>query len=342
MIEKLLALIERRDSFVLTTHDPADADGLGAQMVMACLLRGRGKRVRIVNAGPVPEQFGFMDPEGAVEEWDAAEHGALVEKSALLILDTADESHMGQMREAVGRAREVFVIDHHERKPGAARDGICDPSAASTCEIAAEIALAAGAGIDRASAFAAYAGMAYDTGFFAYPKVGPRSFAAAREMARLGASPAEAHRLLCQSAPARALLLQQRAMASLRLHRGNSIASQVVRREDFAEAGALSGDTDGFVNLPLRSRDIRVSLLVKETPEGKVCCSLRSKGRVNVARVAQGMGWGGHLNASGFRSSMGLDETVEEALARASEALDAADAQGPAKRPARPCKEGIG
>ena len=323
MIEKLLALIGRCDSFILTTHDPADADGLGAQMVMACIIRGLGKRVRIINAGPMPEHFRFMDGSGIVEQWDRDEHGALPEQFALIIMDTADENHIGQMREFIGRAREVFVVDHHEPKPGAALKGIYDVSAASTCEMAVELAKATGTAIDPEAAFAAYVGIVYDTGFFAYHKVGQRTFQAALELLQLGVNPNEAYLRLCENIPVRALRLQQKALSGLTLHCGNKVAVQVLRREDFAEAGALSEDTDGFVNFPLKARGVVVSFMIKETPEGKVCCSLRSKGAMNVARIAGEMGGGGHVNASGFRSTFGLDETVAKTLAKIAEQMEA-------------------
>jgi len=323
MIEKLLALVGRCGSFILTTHDPADADGIGAQMVMACILRGLGKRVRIINAGPMPEHFRFMDGSGIIEQWDRDEHGVLPERFALIILDTADENHIGQMREFIGRAREVFVVDHHEPKPGTALKGIYDATAASTCEMTVELAKAAGTVIDPEAAFAAYVGIVYDTGFFAFPKVGQRTFKAALELLQLGVNPNEAYRRLCENVPVRALRLQRKALASLTLHCGNKVAAQVLRREDFAEAGALSEDTDGFVNFPLKARGVVVSFMIKETPEGKVCCSLRSKGTLNVARIAGEMGGGGHVNASGFRSTLGLDETVAKTLAKITEQMEA-------------------
>jgi len=323
MIEKLTALVGRCDSFILTTHDPADADGLGAQMVMACILRSLGKRVRIINAGPMPEHFRFMDGSGIIEQWDRDGQVALPEQFALIILDTADENHIGQMREFIGRAREVFVVDHHEPKPGATLKGIYDATAASTCEMTVELAKAAGSAIDPEAAFAAYVGIAYDTGFFAYPKVGQRTFQAALELLQLGVNPNEAYRRLCENVPVRALRLQQKSLSGLTLHCGNRVAVQVLRREDFAEAGALSEDTDGFVNFPLKARGLAVSFMIKETPEGKVCCSLRSKGTLNVARIAREMGGGGHVNASGFRSSLGLDETLAKTLAKISEQMEA-------------------
>ena len=323
MIDKLQALIDRNESFILTTHDPADADGLGAQLVMACILKGRGKKVRIINAGPVPEHFAFMDDREVVEQWDKEAHGMLPDQSALVVMDTAEENHIGQMRELIGRAREVFVVDHHEPKPGTTLKGIFDATAASTCELAVELADAAGAAIDPGTAFAAYVGIVYDTGFFAFPKVGERTFRAASRLLQLGANPNEAYRRLCENVPLRALLLQKRALSGLTLHCGDRIAVQVLRQEDFAEAGALSGDTDGFVNFPLKARGICVSVMIKETPEGKVCCSLRSKGEFNVAKIAQELGGGGHLNASGFRSALGLEETVVKTLAKITRHMEA-------------------
>ena len=322
MIEKLDELLNRHDFFILTTHDPPDADGIGAQLVLGCILRSRGKRFRIINASPTPEQFRFMDPASQIESWDRERLGSLAEQGAMIIVDTADEYNIGNMREAYCRSREVFVIDHHEPKPHAAFDGIYDQTCASTCELAVELAEAAGAAIDKTAAFAAYTGIVYDTGFFAYAKTGARTFRAAISLLELGADPTEAFVRLCQNTPTRVLLLQKKALASMTICQGGKIAAMVLRNEDFAAAGATLEDTDGFVNFPLKSRDIAVSLMVKETPDLKVRCSLRSKGSVNVAKIAQGFGGGGHINASGFKSDMDVDQALEKTLAAITEHLE--------------------
>jgi len=317
MIEKLQALLTRGDSFVLTTHDPADADGLGAQIVLARALRGLGKKARILNASAIPERFAPMDPAGEVEVFQEAP----CDPFALIIVDTADEGIIGRARELVPIARETFVIDHHDLAPGATVKGISDPGAASSSELALELALALGARLDPDAAFAAYVGIAYDTGFFSYSKTGPRSHAAAIRLIDRGASSSKARALLYESAPARALLLQKAALASLELECGNKVALQILLKEDFERSGALSSDTDGFVNFPLSSSEVLASIFVKETPEGKVKCSLRSKGALDVARVAREMGGGGHVNASGFESALDPRATAAFALAKIKEAL---------------------
>jgi phosphoesterase RecJ-like protein len=322
MTNKFLDLLGRHEYFILTTHDPADADGIGAQMVLTSILRRRGKQPRIINASPIPTQFRFMDPLGQIEEWDAERHGALPKQSAMIIVDTADEYTIGSMKDAYFSAREVFVVDHHEPKPNAIFSGICDASSASASELAVELAVSMGITLDVQTAFAAYSGIVYDTGFFAYPKTSPQTFRAALALIEMGADPGEAHNSISQNASAQSLLLQQKAVLGMTLHCQGKVAVQVLLPQDFVETGASSEDTDGFANFPLRSREVVVSLMVKEATEKKVRCSLRSKGAINVAKIAQEFGGGGHVNAAGFKSDLTVAQTVDRALASIAACLE--------------------
>jgi phosphoesterase RecJ-like protein len=319
---QLLKLIGRHYFFILTTHDPTDADGLGAQLVLACILRDRGKKVRIINASAKPEHFRFMDPRELIEQWDDKKHGRLLKQAGMVLLDTADERTTGLMQDKIPRAQEVFVIDHHEFKEGLSYKGINDPSSASTCEMTVELSKTLGADLDADAAFAAYIGIAYDSGFFAYPKTGPRTFQAALDLFKMGVQPNEVYQHLHENSSVGALLLQKRALAGLTLHCGNRVAVQVLRLEDFAEAGALQDETEGFVNFPMRAKEVLVSVLFKESPEGKVRCSLRSKGMVNVAKIAHEFHGGGHVNASGFKSDLPIDPLIPVTLEKITEILD--------------------
>jgi phosphoesterase RecJ-like protein len=121
-----------------------------------------------------------------------------------------------------------------------------------------------------------------------------------------------------------ALQLQKKAVSGMTLHCHNRVAVQILRTDDFNETGALQEETEGFVNFPLRAKDIVVSLLLKESPEGKVRCSLRSKGTVNVAKISQEFKGGGHINAAGFKSELDIDRTLKIALVKIAEHLDKA------------------
>ena len=314
MFEKLLSFFDRHQSFILTTHDPADADGLGAELVFAAVLKKQGKTFRIINAAPVPALFRFMDTGGLVEQWDAEKHGSLSGQSALIILDTSDEYHIGCMKETLTQVQEVFAFDHHEPKPRAKLSGIIESSAASTSELAVELAAFAGVDLEPQTATAAYTGIVYDSGFFAYSKTSLRTFRAAVKTLEWGAVPNYVYRQLMENASSGTLLLQKRSFSTLELYNSGRIAVQILRKEDLAAAGAHFEDAETFVNMPLKSKEVEVSLLVKETPGGEVRCSLRSKGKVNVSKIAQNFGGGGHVTAAGFKSSLGLEETQKKLL----------------------------
>ncbi|MDR2258820.1 MAG: bifunctional oligoribonuclease/PAP phosphatase NrnA [Treponema sp.] len=313
---------KKHESFILTTHEGADADGLGAELVCNRILGKMGKAVQILNAEKTPAHFAFMDPDGSIEVWNEEIYAELPEKSALLILDTSDEYNIGSMRSLIGRVRETFVIDHHEPAPFSTLAGFIDATASSTCEIAVEAALAAGIDLDTDTAMAAFAGLSFDTGSFAYIKTTGRTFKAALAMIERGAVPYSVYRELNESSSLGALLLRKQVLSTLEIRAGGRAAVLILRKEDLEATGANFEDAESFINIPLRAREIAVSILVKENREGKVRCSLRSKGAVNVSKIAQQFGGGGHVTAAGFKSALGIEKTLEQVLEKVAPLLE--------------------
>jgi phosphoesterase RecJ-like protein len=322
MWQKVLDLIKRHTSIVLTTHEGPDADGIGAEILFAHILRSMGKTVRIINMAPIPERFAFMDPQGTIEAWDPEKHGDIPGQSALVIVDTADEFNTGGMIKILPQFREVFVIDHHELGHHSMLDGYIDSGASSTCEIAVEMAEFLCIAPDLYAARAAFAGISYDSGSFAYSKTSARTFKAAQILVEAGVIPYEIYGELNESASTSALLLQKQVLSTLEIHAGGRVAVQILRKEDLQSTGANFEDAESFINIPLKSKDIVVSIVIKENNEGGIRCSLRSKGQVNVSKIAQYFSGGGHVMAAGFKSALGIAETLTQVLRKVESMLD--------------------
>jgi phosphoesterase RecJ-like protein len=96
------------------------------------------------------------------------------------------------------------------------------------------------------------------------------------------------------------------------LHREGALAWIWVTGEQMDRVGAKEEDCEGLVNYALSIQDVEVAAFFRELPDGRLRVSLRSKGRVNVATVAQQFGGGGHACASGCS----LDGPLEAAAAR--------------------------
>jgi len=321
MFEDVLSFIDRHQSFVLTTHDSPDADGFGAQMVMSSILKKSGKEFTIVNAEPFPKYLEFLNSEPA-EIWNEEQHTPILENSALLILDTCEEYHIGSIRKALKNVKEFFVFDHHEPVPRSKLSGLIDSTAASTSEMAVELALLMNAALDQKTASAAYAGIVFDTGFFAYPKTSIRTFRAAMKTIEWGADPNYIYRHLMEKSSCSSILLQKQALSHLQFHNGKKLAVMTLSLEDLKITGADFDDAENIVNIPLKANEVEVSILLKEKNAEEIRCSLRSKGKINVSKVAQGFGGGGHVTAAGFRSSLSMEKILNKLLADMEERLN--------------------
>ena len=128
---------------------------------------------------------------------------------------------------------------------------------------------------------------------------------------------------LYQNERAERLLLQQRAMGSLRFDAEKKIASMVIRKNDFAETGAYVPDTENLINIPLQVASVQASVLLVEQPEGgPIRVSFRSKGQIDVAAFAQQFGGGGHARASGAKLEATLDEARDRVISTLMDALN--------------------
>jgi phosphoesterase RecJ-like protein len=62
--------------------------------------------------------------------------------------------------------------------------------------------------------------------------------------------------------------------------------------------------------------------MIKENGAGEVRCSLRSRGTINVSKIARLFGGGGHTTAAGFRSDLDIDDTLKQVLERVEPLLE--------------------
>jgi len=161
---------------------------------------------------------------------------------------------------------------------------------------------------------ALYTGIVYDSGFFAYSKTSLRTFRAAIKTLEWGADSSYVYQQLMENSSNSSILLLKQTISTLEFFHDGKIVVQITNKEDLKKCNANYEDTESFVNIPLRSKDVEVSLIVKETPEGEVRCSMRSKGKINVSKVAQEFSGGGHKTAAGFKSGSSVEETVKKVL----------------------------
>ncbi len=313
-------LVEAHDRFVVTTHMNPDGDAIGSEVGLARFLLGRGAEVRVVNQEATPRNLAYLQESGpSVEVFDPGVHGPLLRGPVLVVLlDNSAPDRLGRMEPILLEvASQVLCIDHHPAAGTPWRHNILDDRECATAAMVFDLVLALGWEPDPPAAEALYAGLATDTGFFRFNSTRARAHEIAGALLAAGVEPARCYREVYErNSPAWTRLLGE-ALARLRLDAGGAVASVTITREMTERCEASGVDTSEMATPLLATEGVRIALLFREVDGGRVKVSLRSKGDLDVYRLASEYGGGGHRNASGIVTSGRLDGIVEEIVARA-------------------------
>ncbi len=181
--------------------------------------------------------------------------------------------------------------------------------------------LATLAGVDITSDMATclYTAVLTDTGSFCYAGTDAHTFDLAGDLVRHGANPTLIAQHTYFSNPTSKMLLLGAALSNL--HREGRLAWMWVSHDDMQRTRAAEEDCEGLVNYAIGIAGVEVAVFLRELPDHRVRLSLRSKGELNVARIAQRFGGGGHLHASGCTIDGPLPAAADHILGHLRECL---------------------
>jgi phosphoesterase RecJ-like protein len=314
------SVLQRAKLYVLVTHVNPDGDAIGSQVGLGRHLMSLGFEVRIVNQDETPHVLRFLEFDGpSAESYDAVRHDGLLDAAdAIVLLDNSAPDRLGRMEAPVrARTAKTLCIDHHPTRGTPWARNVIDTSASATAVLVYELVRQSGGEFDRASADALYAGLATDTGFFRFNSTSPRAFRVAADLLEAGADPTRCYREVYESNTLAYTRLLGRALASVSLDRAGAVAHAAITLEMIEACGATGVDTSEFTTPLLAIDGVRIAMLFRELPGGKVKVSLRSKGELDVSLMAAEFGGGGHRNASGIVMPGRFEAIVGTVTARA-------------------------
>ncbi len=289
MLNRILAEIRTRHRFVVTSHARPDGDGIGSALACGEILRRMGKEAQVVMRDGVPRIYQNLPFADGVLKSDA-----VTPNDAVLILE-CDSTKRAQL-EGLDSCY-LINIDHHASGREFAHLNWIEPSVMATAELVYCLARRACIPIDKDIATCLYTALMTDTGSFMFEGTNENTFTVARELVLAGADPARCARsIYFGHSTAKMRLL---GMALTNLHREGPLAWIWVTQEQMQRVGATEEDCEGLVNYALSMGDVQVAIFFRELPDKRYRVSLRSKGQVNVASVAEHFGGGGHKCASG-------------------------------------------
>ncbi|MCI0334909.1 MAG: DHH family phosphoesterase [Planctomycetes bacterium] len=315
-------LVSESKSVVLTSHMRPDCDAIGSEIGLALALRSLGKTVRIINGDGVPPHIGFIDPNHDVIVLGGDVSAADVECDLVVVVDTSAWSQLGPMADVVRRsaARKV-VIDHHVNQDDLGATMCKETTSESTGRLVLDAIDALGAPLTPEIAAALFAAIATDTGWFRFASVTEATLVAAARLVSAGARPNEIFAALYEQNSLARLLLQGRILTNVKSHLGGRLLSTAITQQDLRAVGAEPTDTEDVINRLLGVAGVEVALLFLELGPKETKVSLRSRSSLDVNRVAEQFGGGGHRAAAGVRYPGPLAAAENAVLAAVSAAM---------------------
>ena len=291
MLREVLANIEKRHRFVLTSHARPDGDAIGSALACGQILRAMGKEAEVVMHDPVPRIYQPLPFADKVKQ--AERVNGNYEAAILLECDSIQRTRL------LGLENQFLIsIDHHLSGRNFAHVNWIDPYATATGEMVYRLAREAGVKITPEIATCLYTALMTDTGSFMFKGTDEHTFGLARELVLAGADPVTCARNIYFAHSTAKMRLLGAALSNL--HREGPLAWIWVTREQMERTQAKEEDCEGIVNYALSIQDVEVAAFFREMPNGGYRVSLRSKGKLNVAALAERLGGGGHECASGF------------------------------------------
>ena len=193
---------------------------------------------------------------------------------------------------------------------------LVDTTAEATGRLAHQAIAALGVPLSAGMASNLFVAVAMDTGWFRHSNTSPATFALASELVAAGARPELLYDELFERNSLARLRLIGLILERLTVVLGGQVAYTELRRGDYEATGATPQDSEDLVNYTRSVQGVEVGLLFMEQPRGGVKVSFRSRGAVDVARLAETFGGGGHRQASGaILPTASLDEARARVLA---------------------------
>jgi phosphoesterase RecJ-like protein len=318
MLSQVVELIESKRRFAITSHIRPDGDSLGSSLGLYWLLRARDTEPEVIMRDPVPHAYRQLPGADCVRVVSAVDR----EYDAVFVIECSDIDRPGLK----GLDQQFVVnIDHHSTTALFGAINWIDSTASAVGEMIYNLSKAIGVRVTKEIAECVYTALLTDTGSFRYANTTERTFKVASELVRTGVKPARTADAVFASYPWSRIQLLGEVLGTARRDPDGRVAWMRQTLEMQERAGATDEDADGFVNYPLTVGDVEAVALMKECAPRVYRTSLRSKGDVNVAKIAEQFGGGGHRNAAGCTLKGDWNEVEERIVSLLIDAVERAN-----------------
>ena len=299
----------------ITYHVSPDGDAVGSVLALFNALKSLNKDCYIISKDTLSENLKFLkgsdEITGEITE-------PVDETDIVVVLDCGNlERVSANLKEFAGT---IINIDHHLSNDKYGDVNYIDSNAAATAEIVFELLNLMGISFEKENSVikdigtCMYTSIVTDTGAYRHSNVTERTHKISAILKKIGVDNTFIYQSLFANKDFSRIKLIGKALSNMQLILNGKVALLEIDKNFTADLGIDIGDTSDIISYGLQIKGVEVTLLLKEVEDG-VKASLRAKSYVDVRKIAEVFGGGGHIRASGIKmKNMSMEEAKYEIL----------------------------
>ena len=304
----LMENINNSKKIAIFSHINPDADALCSSCALKNIIRNNfdEKFVDIFIDGEISELYDpilrndFINPK-PYSSYDLA-----------IVLDCPSMQRIGAYQSLAKSIPNVINVDHHETNEKFANINIVAPKTSSTCEIIYHIAKALNCDINNVIAKEIYQGIITDTNCFTSLSLTPKTHQVISELMKFKFNANLIKEYYFKNNTKDKTLLLSKALQTLKFYSNQMITTMKIPNEIFSKLDVTFEDTMGLVDNAINIENTIVGAIFIEKEPQKIYCSLRSKGMVNVGKIAKKFNGGGSETVAAFQAKGDIKEIEKQ------------------------------
>lgn len=322
-IKELKQLLSTPKNIVIIPHKNPDGDAMGSTLALKHFLNNTHNTVNVISPNEYPDFLKWLPGNETVVFHNLQTKIAetLIKNADIIFtLDFNNLSRCGSLEAPLQKATQAtfVMIDHHQQPDDYAEFTYSDTSICSTCQMVYHFIekMESEHLITPQIATCLYTGIMTDTGSFRFRSTTSTTHQILAKLIDFGADNAKIHENIYDTNTLSKLQLKGVALQNLRILPEYKTAYISLSQKELNDHNFKKGDTEGFVNIGLSIENIIFAVIFIENEAEKIIkISFRSKGNFSVNEFARAhYNGGGHNNASGGKSDLSLNETIDNFL----------------------------
>ena len=321
-IKKIKDILISAKKIGITYHVSPDGDAVGSVLALYNGLKCLNKNCYIISKEAVSENLKFLlgseEITGEISE-------PTEDTDVVIVLDCGNYERICANLDNYNKV--LLNVDHHLSNDMYGNENYVDTNASATAEIVYDLLLELGFDfseddeISKEIGTCLYTSLVTDTGAFRHSNVTYKTLEIASKLKKIGVDNTFIYQSLFDNKDFNRVRFIGKVLTRMQLVCNGKVALIELPKDIGEEYGLEVGDTSDIISYGLQIKGVEVTLLIKEADD-KIKASLRSKNDVDVRKVAECFGGGGHTKAAGLAIKYStLEEARNKILSKIEEEL---------------------